>query len=67
MKAPKIITIMKYLDANGERRFEIFDDLQFPNKADRLNHIEQLKTKMINNGTMQECLWVRSSDMCGVL
>ena len=67
MKAPKIITIMKYLDTNGGCHFEIFDDLQFPNKADCLNHIEQLKTRMINNGTMQECLWVRSSDTHGTL
>lgn len=62
MKAPKSITIMKYLGTDGECHFEIADDLQFPNLEDRMHHLAMVERRLWADGEMVEHLWTRTSE-----
>lgn len=67
MKAPKSITIMKYLGADGECHFEIVDDLQFPNLEDRMNYLAKFERRLWADGEIVEHLWTRTSESCGAI
>ena len=67
MKAPKSITIMKYLGTDGDYHFEIVDDLQFPNLEDRMNYLAKLERRLWADGEIVEHLWTRTSESCGAI
>ena len=64
MKAPKSITIMKYLGIDGEYHFKMVDDLEFPNLEDRMNYLAKIERKLWADGEIVEHLWTRTSSSC---
>jgi len=60
-KQPCSVTIMKYLDRDGQYRFIVKDRYSFPDMLDRLDYLRDLKDEMIESGEMTRHLWTEEA------